>query len=227
MTTTVDLSKLGGRLSSKTILLVVGVIVLLTLGVLVGGLVVMRLGGAAPTNASAAQLAASTATPLPSPTPTPLPTPTPVAIAPPSAASEPPPTAVPTTTNVLWTSNEVGVYLRHEPGGVIIQVIPNGEEVILTGGVATYGDIGWVSANYQGIDGWIATKFVYEIESGYQRLENDTWMFKALEGGLDTYLWAGTPYHILQTQEREEDGRPLTWLAIRLPNGRVGWIKQW
>ena len=96
-----------------------------------------------------------------------MPTPAPTVV-------PPPPTPV-STHYVSWTNRETGVYLRRALGdAVILDAIPNGEEVSNLGNQPViYGGIEWIEASYQGQSGWIATLYLFEIEGDYQRVAAD------------------------------------------------------
>ena len=106
---------------------------------------------------------------------------------------------------------------------MILDAIPNGEEVSNVGDQAIYVGIEWIETSYLGQSGWIATLYLFEIEGDYQRVgEDGRWFFRDMIGMVDMYLWAGTPYKILQTAVDDES---ITWQEIQLPGGATGWMK--
>lgn len=120
----------------------------------------------------------------------------------------------------------MGIYLRRSPGNVLIlDAIPNGEEVSNVADQTTVrGGVEWIETSYLGQSGWIATLYLFEIEGDYQRVgEDGRWLFRDMNGMVAMYLWAGTPYQVLQTATGEND---IDWQEIMLPDGSTGWLKE-
>ena len=207
---TIDLKKLKGSLTPKHI--AIGVAAIVVLGIFaVAAFSVMR-----PRQAIAQEVPATTAPP-PTATAKALPTPAPT-------LAPPPPTPV-SNHYVSWTNRETGVYLRETPGSaVILDAIPNGEEVSNLGDQPViYGGIEWVEASYMGQSGWIATLYLFEIDGDYRRVgEEGAWLYRDMAGTAEMYLWAGTPYQLLQSATGENG---IHWQEIRLPDGSSGWVK--
>ena len=150
-----------------------------------------------------------TATVIPTSTPIPEPSPTPIAVH-----------------HLAWTNRETGIYLREAPGNTtILAAIPNGEEITIVGGQSTIkGGLKWIEASYQVQSGWAATQYLFIIEGDYQRIgEDGRWLYREINGSIDSYLWPGSPYQILQSMTDEDDN---TWQEIRLPDDSTGWIKE-
>ena len=206
-----DLKKLKSNLTPKNMAIGAGVFIIVGIFGIAAFSVVMR-----PNQANAQEVPSAT-TPSPMPMATALPTPVPT-------LAPLPPTPV-NTHFVSWTNRETGIYLRRSPGSaVILDAIPNGEEVSnVSDQSVTYGGVEWVEASYLGQSGWIATLYLFEIEGDYQRIgEDGRWLFRDINGMVDMYLWAGTPYQVLQTTTDEKD---IAWLEIILPDGSIGWLK--
>jgi hypothetical protein len=207
---TIDLNKLKDFLTPKNVAVGAGVLVVL------GIFAVAVISVVFPRQAISQEVPAATALP---PTATPIALPTP-------APTLPPPQPAPVSHHyVSWTNREMGVYLRETPGStLILDAIPNGEEVSNLGDQPiTYGGVEWIEANYLGQSGWIATLYLYEIEGDYQRIgEDGKWLFQDMNGAVEMYLWAGTPYQVLQSATDDHD---ITWLEIMLPDGSSGWMK--
>ena len=208
----IDLKKLQSNLTPKNIAIGAGVFIILGIFGIAAFSVVMR-----PKLAIDQVPAATTPTLMPTVTAVALPTPVPT-------LAPPPPTPV-STHYVTWTNRETGIYLREKPGSsLILDAIPNGEEVSNVGDRAIYGGIEWIEASYLGQSGWIATLYLFEIGGDYQRVgEDGRWFFRNMIGMVDMYLWAGTPYQVLQTAV-DDDG--ITWQEIALPGGATGWMKE-
>ncbi|MBL7162829.1 MAG: hypothetical protein ISS57_09510 [Anaerolineales bacterium] len=210
-----DLKKLKSNLTPKNMAIGAGVFIILGIFGIAAFSVVMR-----PKQAIAQEVPATTAPPLiPTATAASLPTPVPT-------LAPPPPTPV-STHFVSWTNRETGIYLRDAPGNaLILDAIPNGEEVSNVGNQTTVrGGVEWIEANYLGQSGWIATLYLFEIEGNYQRIgEDGRWLFRDMNGMVDMYLWAGTPYQVLQTAT-DENG--IVWQEIMLPDSSTGWMKEW
>jgi len=209
---TIDLKKFKDLLTPKYIAIGVGVLVVL------GIFAIALISVIFPRQAIAQAPPTATETII-EPTPTQMPTPLPT-LAPPA------PTPV-STHYVSWTNRETGIYLRNAPGNaVILDAIPNGEEVSNVGNQTTVrGGVEWIEASYLGQSGWIATLYLFEIEDDYHRVgEDGRWFFRDMNGMVDLYLWAGTPYQVLQTAV-DDDGIP--WQEIMLPDGSIGWLKEW
>jgi len=207
-----DLKKLKSNLTATNIVIGTGVFLILGIFGIAAFSIVMR-----PNQVIDQVPAATTSTLMPTVTTKVLPTPVPT-LAPPS------PTPV-STHYVSWTNRETGIYLREKPGStLILDAIPNGEEVSNVGDRAIYGGIEWIEASYLGQSGWIATLYLFEIGGDYQRVgEDGRWFFRNMIGMVDMYLWAGTPYQVLQTAV-DDDG--ITWQEIQLPGGVTGWMKE-
>ena len=206
-----DLKKLKSNLTPKNIAIGAGVFLILGIFGIAAFSIVMR-----PKQAVAQEVPTAT-TPTLMPTKTALPTPVPTLV---------PPSPTPVSTHyVSWTNRETGIYLREKPGStLILDAIPNGEEVSNVGDRAIYGGIEWIEASYLGQSGWIATLYLFEIGGDYQRVgEDGRWFFRNMIGMVDMYLWAGTPYQVLQTAV-DDDG--ITWQEIQLPGGVTGWMKE-
>ena len=206
-----DLKKLQSNLTPKNIAIGAGVFLILGIFGIAAFSIVMR-----PKQAVAQEVPTAT-TPTLMPTKTALPTPVPTLV---------PPSPTPVSTHyVSWTNRETGIYLREKPGStLILDAIPNGEEVSNVGDRAIYGGIEWIEASYLGQSGWIATLYLFEIGGDYQRVgEDGRWFFRNMIGMVDMYLWAGTPYQVLQTAV-DDDG--ITWQEIQLPGGVTGWMKE-
>ena len=209
-----DLKKLKNNLTPKNMAIGVGVFTILGIFGIAAFSVVMR-----PNQAIAQEVPAATATP-------PMPTATAVALPTPKPTLAPPPPTPVSTHFVSWTNRETGIYLREAPGNaLILDAIPNGEEVSNVGDQTTVrGGVEWIEANYLGQSGWIATLYLFEIEGDYQRVgEDGRWFFRDMIGMVDMYLWAGTPYQVLQIAV-DDDG--ITWQEIELPGGATGWMKE-
>ena len=207
-----DLKKLKSNLNAKNIAIGTGVFLILGIFGIAAFSIVMR-----PNQVIDQVPAATTPTLMPTVTTKVLPTPVPT-------LAPPPPTPV-STHYVSWTNRETGIYLREKPGStLILDAIPNGDEVARSGGQPViYGGIEWIETSYLGQSGWIATLYLFEIEGDYQRVgEDGRWFFRDMIGMVDMYLWAGTPYQILQTAV-DYDGIP--WQEIQLPGGATGWMK--
>ena len=209
---TLDLKKFQSNLSPKNIAIGTGVFLILGIFGIAAFSIVMR-----PKQAVAQEVPTAT-TPTLMPTVTALPTPLPTLV---------PPSPTPVSTHyVSWTNRETGIYLREKPGStLILDAIPNGDEVARTGGQPViYGGMEWIETSYLGQSGWIATLYLFEIKGDYQRVgEDGRWFFRDMIGMVDMYLWAGTPYKILQTAV-DDDG--ITWQEIQLPGGATGWMKE-
>ena len=206
-----DLKKLKSNLTPKNIAIGAGVFLILGIFGIAAFSIVMR------PNQAVAQEVPTATTPTLMPTNTALPTPVPTLV---------PPSPTPVSTHyVSWTNRETGIYLREKPGStLILDAIPNGEEVSNVGDRAIYGGIEWIEASYLGQSGWIATLYLFEIGGDYQRVgEDGRWFFRNMIGMVDMYLWAGTPYQVLQTAV-DDDG--ITWQEIQLPGGVTGWMKE-
>ena len=206
-----DLKKFQSNLTPKNIAIGTGVFIILGIFGIAAYSIVMR------PNQTIDQVVPATTTPTLMPTETALPTPLPT-----MAPSSPTPVS---THYVSWTNRETGIYLREKPGStLILDAIPNGDEVARSGGQPVlYGGIEWIETSYLGQSGWIATLYLFEIEGDYQRVgEDGRWFFRDMIGMVDMYLWAGTPYKILQTAV-DDDG--ITWQEIQLPGGATGWMK--
>jgi len=209
---TIDLKKFKDLLTPKYIAIGVGVSVVL-------GIFAIALMSVISPRQAIAQAPPTATETIIEPTPTQMPTPLPT-LAPPA------PTPV-STHYVSWTNRETGIYLRNAPGNaVILDAIPNGEEVSNVGNQTTVrGGVEWIEASYLGQSGWIATLYLFEIEDDYHRVgEDGRWFFRDMNGMVDLYLWAGTPYQVLQTAV-DDDGIP--WQEIMLPDGSIGWLKEW
>ena len=207
-----DLKKLKSNLNAKNIAIGTGVFLILGIFGIAAFSIVMR-----PNQVIDQVPAATTPTLMPTVTTKVLPTPVPT-------LAPPPPTPV-STHYVSWTNRETGIYIREKPGStLILDAIPNGDEVARSGGQPViYGGIEWIETSYLGQSGWIATLYLFEIEGDYQRVgEDGRWFFRDMIGMVDMYLWAGTPYQILQTAV-DYDGIP--WQEIQLPGGATGWMK--
>jgi len=205
-----DLKKLKSILTAKNIVIGTGVFIILGIFGIAAFSVVMR------PKQDIDQVPAAT-TPTLMPTKTALPTPVPT-------LAPPPPTPV-STHYVSWTNRETGIYLREKPGStLILDAIPNGEEVTGLGEQTIYGGVEWIETSYLGQSGWIATLYLFEIEGGYQRVGDDgVWLYRDIHGAIDMYLWFGSPYQVLQTAV-DDDG--ITWQEIQLPGGVTGWMKE-
>jgi len=206
-----DLKKLQSNLTPKNIAIGAGVFLILGIFGIAAFSIVMR------PNKGIDQVVPTATTPTLMPTNTALPTPLPTLV---------PPSPTPVSTHyVSWTNRETGIYLREKPGStLILDAIPNGEEVSNVGDRAIYGGIEWIEASYLGQSGWIATLYLFEIGGDYQRVgEDGRWFFRNMIGMVDMYLWAGTPYQVLQTAV-DDDG--ITWQEIQLPGGVTGWMKE-
>jgi len=205
-----DLKKLKNKLTPKNMAVGAGVFVILGIFGTAAFSVVMR-----PNQAVAQEVPAATVTPS-MPTATALPTPVPT-------LAPPPPTPV-STHFISWTNRETGIYLRRSPGdALILDAIPNGEEISNWGGQSvTYGGVEWIEASYLGQSGWIATLYLFEIGGDYLRVgENGKWLFRDMNSMVEEYLWAGTPYQVLQSAIGENG---IAWLEIRLPDSSTGWL---
>ena len=208
-----DLKKLKSNLTAKNIAIGTGVFLILGIFGIAAFSIVMR-----PNQVIDQVPAATTPTLMPTVTTKVLPTPVPT-------LAPPPPTPV-STHYVSWTNRETGIYLREKPGStLILDAIPNGDEVARSGGQPViYGGIEWIETSYLGQSGWIATLYLFEIEGDYQRVgEDGRWFFRDMIGMVDMYLWAGTPYQVLQIAV-DDDG--ITWQEIELPGGATGWMKE-
>ena len=206
-----DLKKLKSNLTPKNMVIGTGVFLILGIFGIAAFSIVMR------PNKGIDQVVPTATTPTLMPTNTALPTPLPTLV---------PPSPTPVSTHyVSWTNRETGIYLREKPGStLILDAIPNGEEVSNVGDRAIYGGIEWIEASYLGQSGWIATLYLFEIGGDYQRVgEDGRWFFRNMIGMVDMYLWAGTPYQVLQTAV-DDDG--ITWQEIQLPGGVTGWMKE-
>jgi len=207
---TIDLKKFKDLLTPKYIAIGVGVLVVL-------GIFAIALMSVISPRQAIAQAPPTATETIIEPTPTQMPTPLPT-LAPPA------PTPV-STHYVSWTNRETGIYLRNAPGNaVILDAIPNGEEVSNVGNQTTVrGGVEWIEASYLGQSGWIATLYLFEIEGDYHRVgEDGRWIFRDMIGMVDMYLWAGTPYQVLQTAVDDDS---ITWQEIQLPGGATGWMK--
>ncbi len=207
---TIDLRNIKGYLTPKYIALGLGALAVLVVFGLATLSIVIR-----PSETIAQALPTELATASP-PTPTQRPTPKPT-LAPPA----PTPLSI---HHVSWTNRETGIYLRDAPGdALILDAIPNGEEVSGLGAQTTFGGMEWMEASYLGQSGWIATSYLFEIEGDYERIGKEgRWLFRDLNGAVDIYLWFGTPFQVIQTAT-DEDG--MVWQEIRLPGGSTGWMK--
>lgn len=207
---TIDLRKFKGYLTPKYIALGLGALAVLAVFGLAALSIVIH-----PNEAIAEFVPTETAT-ASSPTPTQRPTPKPT-LAPPA----PTPLSI---HHVSWTNRETGIYLRDAPGdALILDAIPNGEEVSGLGAQTTYGGLEWVEASYRGQYGWIATSYLFEIEGDYERVGKEgRWLYRDMNGAIDMYLWFGTPFQVLQVVT---DNEGKTWQEIRLPDGSTGWVK--
>ena len=208
----IDLKKLKSNLTPKNMAIGAGVFIILGIFGIAAYSIVIR-----PNQVIDHGMPAAT-TPTLMPTETALPTPLPT-------LSPPSPTPV-STHYVSWTNRETGIYIREKPGStLILDAIPNGDEVARSGGQPViYGGIEWIETSYLGQSGWIATLYLFEIEGDYQRVgEDGRWFFRDMIGMVDMYLWAGTPYQVLQIAV-DDDG--ITWQEIELPGGATGWMKE-
>jgi len=205
-----DLKKLKSNLTPKNMAIVAGIFIILGIFGIAAFGIVMR------PNLAVAQDVPATTAPPPLPTATALPTPAPT-------LAPPPPTPV-STHFVTWTNRETGIYLRRSPGdALILDAIPNGEEVTGLGDQTIYGGVKWIEASYLGQSGWIATLYLFEIGGDYQRVgEGGKWFYRDVDSTIDKYLWAGTPYQVLQSATGENG---IAWLEMRLPDGSTGWMK--
>ena len=206
---TIDLKKLKELLTPKNV--AIGASVLFVLGIFAVALISVIF----PRQAISQEVPAATALP-PTATQVALPTPVPT-------LSLPSPTQV-SNHYVSWTNRETGVYLRETPGStLILDAIPNGEEVSNLGELTVYGGIEWIEASYLGQSGWIATLYLFEVEGDYARIEsNGKWLYLDMASAAEQYLWSGTPYQIIQTAT-DENG--VAWQEITLPDGSTGWMK--
>jgi len=206
-----DLKKLKSNLTAKNIIIGTGVFIILGIFGIAAFSIVMR-----PKQAIDQVPAEPTPTLMPTVTAVALPTPVPT-------LAPPPPTPV-STHYVSWTNRETGIYLREKPGStLILDAIPNGDEVARSGDQPViYGGIEWIEASYLGQSGWIATLYLFEIKGDYQRVcEDGRWFFRDMNGMVDMYLWAGTPYQVLQTAVDDDN---IPWQKIMLPDGSTGWM---
>ena len=207
-----DLKKLKSNLTPKNMAIGAGVFIILGIFGIAAFSIIMR-----PNQVIDQVPAATTPTLMPTVTTKVLPTPVPTLVS-------PPPTPV-GTHFVSWTNREMGIYLRDAPGNaLILDAIPNGEEVSNVGDQTTVrGGVEWIEASYLGQSGWVATQYLFEIESDYQRVgEDGRWLFRDMNGAVAMYLWFGSPYQVLQ-KATGDDG--ITWLEIMLPDGSIGWMK--
>ena len=158
-------------------------------------------------------------TPLPPTATPPVATPRPTAV----IALEPAPPSVHT---VVWTNRETGIYLRKGPGdAAILTAIPNGEEIHFGTQMVEYGGVRWVETSYGDHYGWVADRYVFNITGETLRIGSDgAWLFKDQDGIVQRYLWAGSPFQVLQ-EVYPEEGAGFIWLEIRLPDSSSGWIK--
>ncbi len=157
------------------------------------------------TETPTAQAAIVTTVPTHTPVPTVAPTPTPI----------PSPTPIPMV-HVVWTEN-VSVYLLAKPGEEIINAIPNGDEVEVTGAGVVVGGITWLPVRWQMVDGYLADYEVYEVSPGYEKmLDPGTSLFKEPGGAKIGWVSPGTPFYRVTT-----DGH---YLRISLPDGGGGWV---
>ena len=205
-----DLKKLKSNLTPKNMAIVAGIFIILGIFGIAAFGIVMR------PNLAVAQDVPATTAPPPLPTATALPTPAPT-------LAPPPPTPV-STHFITWTNRETGIYLRRSPGdALILDAIPNGEEVTGLGDQTTFGGMKWIETSYLGQSGWIATLHLFEIEGDYQRIsEHGAWLFRDMNGIVDMYLWFGSPYQVVQTAV---DDNGILWQEIQLPGDSTGWMK--
>ncbi len=112
---------------------------------------------------------APTATPTPTPTKTPMPTATPTLTLTPSPTATPTkvPTVTPTPTPTPWLLTVFGVgrnglRVRDSPDGLLVDKLPEGTVVMITGGPIESGGYTWyhVDAPEMGLDGWAASTFL-------------------------------------------------------------------
>jgi len=123
-------------------------------------------------------------------------------------------------TFVIWTNQGPGVYLRDQPGGLAIDVLPNGtvpDEINQE--IQTSKGIDWIQVRFNAQSGWVARHLVYEMEGTIFLVgSNGTWLFEGIEERVDTRLQPGTPYYLIEADQVS------SWLKVRLADGRVGWV---
>ena len=138
------------------------------------------------------------------------------------------PTLIPTptpelrlTAYVVWTNQGPGIYLRDQPGGLAMDVIPNGTVLDeINQELYTSKGIDWVQVRFHDQTGWVARNLVYEMEGTIFLVDNSgAWLYQGIEGRVDTRLQPGTPYYLLEANHIS------TWLKIRLASGSEGWIR--
>lgn len=107
----------------------------------------------------------ATATPTDTPTETPTSTPTSTATSTPTSTFTPSRTATPPrgfgAGDVVQVNQSLN--MRETPGGTIIQVLPIGARLLVTGTGLTSGGNFYIPVQYNGVDGWVASQYVTKI----------------------------------------------------------------
>ncbi|MBC8503759.1 MAG: hypothetical protein ISR58_12305 [Anaerolineales bacterium] len=147
-----------------------------------------------------------TPTSIPTSLPTPVPSPTP---------------ELRSAEFVVWTNQGPGVYLRDLPGGLAIDVLPNGTVLDkIDQEIHTSKGINWVQVRFHDQSGWMARHLVYEMEGIFFLVDNrGDWLFAGIEERVDTRLQPGTPYYLIEVDQAS------SWLKVRLADGSEGWLK--
>jgi hypothetical protein len=138
---------------------------------------------------------------------------------------EPAPTEIPLPTAspktyVIWSRDAEYVYFLEEPGQTIIGTLYCGDIVqLLNDPVVQHGQYEWQAVEHNHVRGWVLASMIHEMEINESTewiTEEESLLFRDKEGSPDLWLFVGTPYEVIQTENN--------WLQIRLPDGYSGWV---
>ncbi len=160
----------------------------------------------------------------PTPTATSQPTSTPTATLAPTRL---PPTATPTPvpiSSLLWAPDHTGAYMRREPGGEILDLVPNGTELVLLEETEKMGGLDWQAIEQDGQYGWVVAEFVHQVEgtpSYSVAAEGGAFLREAPHGKVIAWLSKGVPVVAMLEQR---DDTSVVWDRVLMPGGKTGWV---